>query len=143
MINTELFTPAQVEQYKKDLLLAQVIRTLGLSESVALKLENLVPTNAVETQFSFPIIAVGDDAILRGYALTMIKTYSDKAKSDFVAENSPPPIIDSLVDLPRAELAGWTYTDGGAFWEFTKGALVVQIQKTDTVVLFNNLLALI
>lgn len=142
-----LFSPAQLEQYNKDSLLASVMRKLGLSESVALKLENLIPTKVIETQFSFTIVGENDDAILRGYALQSIKNFSDKAKADFVAENTPPIVIpfapiDPIVDLPRATQAGWTWVEDATHWTFTKNTNIRVIPKNESLTNFNNNLEL-
>ena len=151
-MNTDLFSPAQIEQYNKDVFLAERLRALGLSNSVANKLENLVPTQVIEGKFSFNIVPSGDADILRGYALNLIKAYAEDTKAAFVEEITPPPPPPTFVpidpsptgdDLPRAVSAGWIYVDFGTYWAFYKNTMIKSIPKSESLLNFNNNLQLI
>ena len=149
-MDLSLLTPTQQAQYSKDLLLAERLRALGLSHSTATNLENLIPSQALESLFNTTLVTPGDDTILREYALNLIRDYALDLKQSFLEDSIPTPPIETPIRVPitSADIAnavskGWVFLSEGNRYSVSRNEEAYSIEQTIDKTEFNNLLKLI
>lgn len=149
-MDLSLLTPAQQTQYSKDLLLAERLRALGLSPATATNLENLIPSQALESLFNTTIVTPGDDTILREYALKLIRDYASDLKQFFSEDSMPTPPTETPIRVPitSADIAnavskGWVFVSEGNRYSVSRSGVIYSIEKIIDKTEFNNLLKLI
>lgn len=147
-MDLSLLTPAQQTQYSKDLLLAERLRALGLSPATATNLENLIPSQALESLFNTTLVTPGDDTILREYALKLIRDYASDLKQSFLEDSMPTPLAKVPVPITSVEIAnavskGWVFVSEGNRYSVSRNEEAYSIEQTIDKTEFNNLLKLI
>lgn len=147
-MDLSLLTPTQQAQYSKDLLLVERLRALGLSPATATNLENLIPSQVLESLFNTTIVTPGDDTILREYALKLIRDYASDLKQSFLEDSMPTPPVKVPVPITSADIAnavskGWVFVSEGNRYSVSRNEEEYSIEKTIDKTEFNNLLKLI
>jgi hypothetical protein len=148
-MDLSLLTTEQQAQYSKDLLLAERLRALGLSPATATNLENLIPSQVLESLFNTTIVTPGDDTILREYAIKLIRDYASDLKQSFLEDSMPTtppvkvPVPITSADISNAVSKGWVFMSDGSNYLVSKNGSTYSIEKTMDKTEFNNFLKLI
>jgi hypothetical protein len=147
-MDLSLLTTEQQAQYSKDILLAERLRALGLSPATATNLENLIPSQALESLFNTTLVTPGDDTVLREYALKLIRDYASDLKQSFLEDSMPTPPVKVPVPITSVEIAnavskGWVFLSEGNRYSVSRNEEAYSIEQTIDKTEFNNLLKLI